>query len=99
MKLTEDQIAATRDSLGASPLPEDHPALPQLAEAFGAHTFYVDQNGLLIFASAEEIETAPEADPVAQPKLILIARWTDESKSKLGAIDPVDTGVTLPEAA
>ena len=94
MKLTDEQIAATRDTLGASPVDPAHPAVPQLEKAFGEHTFYVDQNGLLAFLDPEEIKAEP-----GDPRLVLIAAWTDENRRELGRIDPVDTGVTLPIAA
>ena len=96
MKLTDTQIAATREALGASPVDPEHPAVPQLEKAFGEHTFYVDQNGLLAFLDPAEEMGAAES---GEPKLVLIAAWTDENRRELGRIDPVDTGVTLPVAA
>jgi hypothetical protein len=90
MKLSVDQIAAAKAVLGAEPLPEDHPAVPQLQEAFGDKTFYVDTNGLLVFEpTAEPDEGGTEA------KLVLVAAWTGEDKSALGMVEPVDTGVTV----
>ena len=99
MKLSTDQIAATRDALGASPLPEDHPAMAQLQQVFGEHTFYVDQNGLLVFVDPAQAEL-PESElelPEGDPRLVMIAAWTDENKQALGPVQPIDTGVTLPE--
>jgi hypothetical protein len=90
MKLSVDQIAAAKAVLGAEPLPEDHPAVPKLQEAFGDRTFYVDTNGLLVFE--------PEADAPAggtEARLILVAAWTDEERSALGMVEPVDTGVKV----
>ncbi|MGF1552915.1 MAG: hypothetical protein ACFBWO_10500 [Paracoccaceae bacterium] len=95
MKLTDTQIATARDAFGAEPLEAEHPVVPQLTEAFGDHTIYVDQNGLLVFLDPET-----ELQEIAgQPKLVLIAAWTDENKNALGKVEPVDTGMTLPEAA
>lgn len=95
MKLTPMQIAATRDSLDATPLPDDHPVMSQLQEAFGEHTFFLDQDGLSVFVDQTEVPEEVEL-PQGDPRLVLIAAWTDESRQALGAVDPVDTGVTLP---
>jgi hypothetical protein len=96
MKLNETQIASARDAFGAEPLEESHPVVPQLTEAFGEHTFYVDQNGLLAFM--DPVDDLQE-EAAGAPKLVLIAAWTDENKNALGKVEPVDTGMTLPEAA
>jgi hypothetical protein len=34
--------------------------------------------------------------PTGEPRLVLVAAWTDENKNELGAVEPVDHGVTLP---
>lgn len=94
MKLSDLQIAATRESLGATPVPDDHPVMEQLREAFGEHTFFLDQGGLSVFVSPSEVP--PEAE-LTEPRLVMIAAWTDESRSQLGAVEPVDRGVSLPE--
>ena len=87
MKLTTDQIEAAKAVLGADPLEEDHPAAPQLKEAFGDKTFYVDTNGLLVF------ESTPEPDNEAE--LMLVAAWTGEDKNQLGMVEPVQTGIKV----
>ena len=97
MKLTPTQIAATRDSLEANPLPDDHPVMGQLKEAFGEHTFFIDGNGLSVFVDQTEVPAEVEL-PEGDPRLVLIAAWTDESRQALGAVEPIDTGVTLPQA-
>ena len=97
MKLTSTQIAATRETIEANPLPDDHPVMGQLKEAFGEHTFFIDQNGLSVFVDQSEVPEQVEL-PEGDPRLVLIAAWTDESRQALGAVEPVDTGVTLPQA-
>ena len=96
MKLTRTQIAATRDSIDATPLPDDHPVMGQLRDAFGEHTFFIDQNGLSVFVDQNEVPAEVEL-PEGDPRLVLIAAWTDESRQALGAVEPVDTGVSLPQ--
>ncbi len=39
--------------MNATPLPDDHPVMGQLKEAFGEHTFFMDQNGLSVFVEPE----------------------------------------------
>lgn len=96
MKLSNVQIAATRDSLGATPVPEDHPVMDQLQQAFGEHTFFLDQSGLSVFVDQTEVPSEVEL-PEGEPRLVMIAAWTDENRNTLGAVEPVDRGVTLPE--
>lgn len=97
MKLTDIQIAATRDSLGATPVPEDHPVMDQLKEAFGEHTFFLDQSGLSLFVDPGEVPPEMEV-PEGEPRLVMVAAWTDDNRQVLGAVEPVDRGITLPEA-
>mgnify|MGYP006269458091 CR=1 FL=1 len=87
MKLSPDQIAAAKAVLGADPLDEDHPATPQLKEAFGDQTFYVDTNGLLVFETTEE--------PGTEAELKLVAAWTGEDRNQLGVVEPVQTGIKV----
>lgn len=91
MKLSTDQIAAAKAALGADPLAEDHPAAPQLREAFGDKTFYVDTNGLLVFRPVDDEEESDGGDA----ELVLVAAWMGEEKDKLGAVEPVPTGVKV----
>lgn len=97
MKLSNVQIAATRDNLGATPVPDDHPVMDQLKEAFGEHTFFIDQSGLSVFVDQDEVSEEVEL-PDGEPRLVMIAAWTDENRNTLGAVEPVDRGITLPEA-
>ena len=43
MKLTPTQVERTLSQFEAQAIPDDHPAVPQLNELFGEHTFFVDQ--------------------------------------------------------
>ncbi|NHK28349.1 hypothetical protein FF098_010575 [Parvularcula flava] len=87
MKLTETQAEAAKQTLGADPIPEDHPVAVQLSQTFGEHSFYLDNNGLLVFEPTKE-------DP-AKAGLFLIAAWTDEDKKELGGIQPQPTNIVL----
>jgi hypothetical protein len=48
MKLASAIIERTLDQFEAEALPDNHPAVPQLSELFGDHTFFLDVDGLNI---------------------------------------------------
>lgn len=90
MRLTSQQIAAVKQELGADSLDEDNPAVPSLIKLLGDHTFYVGEEGLLIF---QPIENAEPDDTRAQ--MVLVAAWTDENKNALSPIDPQPTTIVM----
>lgn len=98
MKLSNTQIAATSDSLGATPVPEDHPVMDQLRDAFGEHTFFLDNEGLSVFVDEAEVEEGVEL-PEGEPRLVMIAAWTDDERNSLAAVEPVDRGISLPQSS
>jgi hypothetical protein len=87
MKLTDAQVAVVREELGADPLPDSHPSYPALSQAFGEHSFYVSDQGLLVF---QQVPEEPQTG-----RLVLVAAWTDDSKSELGAIEPQPTELAI----
>ena len=93
MKLTANQVAIAKSAIGADPIPADHPAMDQLEQAFGEHTFYLDQNGLLVFEPDEEPEEAPDVQDGA--RLTLIAAWADDTRQSLGAVQPHPTHIVI----
>ena len=48
MRLTDALVERTVSQSGAQAIPDTHPAVPQLSELFGDHTFFLDDSGLLI---------------------------------------------------
>lgn len=91
MKLTDDQAAAVKETLGADPIPEDNPAMEELQKVFGEHSFYVGEDGLLVF---EEVEEQTDSG-----RLVLIAAWADEQKQGLQAVQPHPTDIVVDFAA
>ncbi|MDX1710451.1 MAG: hypothetical protein R3316_04870 [Rhodovibrionaceae bacterium] len=92
MKFDDTQISTMQDQTGLQPIPDDNPAMEQLKQAFGEHTFYLDEQGLYVW---EWIE-GPEAD--GQPvTAVQIATWADEDKTALQPTEPqvVDAVVKL----
>lgn len=100
MKLNTTQLAAIKAQTGADPVAEESDAHGTLTEAFGDHTFYVSEVGLLVPEPAAEVpetvETAPPEEPV---ELILVAEWADDNRQAMQRIEPKRTGYVLDAAA
>ncbi len=85
MKLSDDQVQVIEEQTGLQPIPEDNPAMPQLKENFGDHTFYVDDRGLYVLESANDDESEDQATAIQ------IASWTDENRTALQPHEPQAT--------
>lgn len=59
MKLTSAQVERTMSQFEVQALPDNHPAVPELNELFGEHTFLLDSNGLNILEPAGWRLTSP----------------------------------------
>lgn len=94
MKLNIDQTAAVQRQTGADPLPDDNPAMGQLRELFGDHTFYVAEQGLVVPEPTAGEEPA-EATGDDQVEFLLVAIWAGEDKQSLQPIEPHPTGIQL----
>ena len=90
MKLSARQIAQTKDRIGAQPVPDTHPLVPQLTDLFGSHTFFLDREGLGIVETADS-----EAVPARTATVVKLARWTDEKRTTLAPHAPVATDVVV----
>lgn len=90
MKLSSAQIQTVKTAIQVDPLPEDNPAFEQLQQAFGDHTFYVGEDGLLVFEPANDVDEATEP-----ARLILVAAWTDEEKKALSPVQPKGTQIIV----
>lgn len=90
LKLSDNQIAAVRETVGAEPIPEDNPAMEPLKQNFGDHTFYVDNTGLLV------LEPVNDPNQPGEPAAVIhIAAWTDEERKQLQPIEPKASGAVL----
>lgn len=78
MRLSSEQIGAIQRKAEFEVLPGGHPSQSELEEAFGSHTFLLNDDGLLILeADSQPCEHSPKA------RLKLLATWDDEAFSKL----------------
>jgi len=90
MKLNATQVERTLSQFDAEVLPDSHPAVPQLNNLFGDHTFFLDGEGLNVLEPAE----APEAEGQAG-EVVSLASWSDATLTSLRPHDPEPTGVVI----
>ena len=92
MKLNSTQVKQMLSQFQAEVLPDNHPAVAQLNNLFGEHTFFLDGSGLNIL----EIVGASEDEPKIG-EVINLANWNDATFARLRVHEPVPTGgiVTL----
>lgn len=90
MKLSEPQIEKIQATFGVIPIDDGAGVMDELKSVFGDHTFYLTQDGLIIWEYVE----GPETD--GQPAIALqIAAWTGEEKKDLTVHDPKATDVVV----
>lgn len=87
MKLNATQLKQTLNQMDAQVLPDDHPAVGQLIELFGDHTFFLDESGLKVLESIEPMETEARTGSV-----VSLAGWNDGKFSSLKPHEPAPTG-------
>jgi len=88
MKLTSEQVARTTNQFEVQALPDSHPAVPQLKERFGEHTFLLNSNGLNIL---EPADVSPPGH-VQAARVVNLANWSDETLTRLAPHEPEPTG-------
>jgi hypothetical protein len=89
MKLASALVDRTLDQFDAEALPDNHPAVPQLNQLFGDHTFFVDVGGLHILEPTEGAHTW---------QVVKVASWKNETRTSLlpHNPEPTDILITLP---
>ena len=91
MKLTSEQVTRTTNQFEVQALPDSHPAIPQLKELFGEHTFLLDANGLNILEPAD----ASPRGRVQAARVVNLANWSDETLTRLAPHEPEPTGAIV----
>ncbi len=91
MKLTTEQVARTMNQFEIQALPDSHPAVQQLDELFGEHTFLLDNNGLNILEPAE----ANPKGRVQAARVVNLANWSDDTLTRLTPHEPEPTGAII----
>jgi hypothetical protein len=90
MKLNATQLKQTLSQYDAQVLPDDHPAVTQLNNLFGDHTFFLDGGGLKVLEPTE----APETDAKAG-EFVSLADWSDATLTSLKPHEPEPTGMVV----
>jgi hypothetical protein len=90
MRLNETQVKQTLSQMNAQVLPDNHPVTSQLADMFGDHTFFLDQNGLKVLEPAETAETE-----VPSGEVVSLADWSDATLTSLTPHAPETTGTII----
>jgi hypothetical protein len=93
MKLASAMVDRTLEQFDAEAIPENHPAVPQLNELFGDHTFFLDTSGLHIVEPTDHSEVGAQTWQVVK-----LASWRDAARTSLAphSPEPTDIVITLP---
>lgn len=78
MRLSMDQVTTIQQNTSLKVVPHDHQSIPDLEKAFGVHTFFINDNGLLVF---ERADNGDDNDMVV--RLFVVAVWEDEKSTGL----------------
>jgi hypothetical protein len=57
MKLNSAQVQQTLNQMNAQVVPDGHPAVTQLTDVFGDHTFFLDDSGLKVLEPSDVPQT------------------------------------------
>lgn len=90
LKHTLDQLEERPAFQDAEVVPDDNPAMPQLNQLFGDHTFFLDGDGLHI---VEPVTAASSGTPMGV--VVKLASWRDARRTSLKAHPPEPTDVVV----
>jgi len=90
MKLNSTQVEQTLRQMDAHVLPDNHPAVSQLTNVFGDHTFFLDQQGLKVLEPPEMPEKGMQSGEV-----LSLADWSDATLTSLTPHEPESTGTIV----
>lgn len=88
MKLNAAQLPKIEEQIGVKAVPEEHPVTPNLKEAFGDHTFFLDAEGLNI------VEPGPSPES-SSGNVVKLASWASQERTKLVSHHPEVLPVTV----
>ena len=90
MRLNSAQVTQALSQMEAQVLPDDHPAVTELTDVFGDHTFFLDESGLKVLEPTE----IPETD-VQSSEVVSLADWSDATLTSLKPHAPEPTGTVI----
>jgi hypothetical protein len=93
MRLNSIQIERTLFQFDAEAIPTEHPAISELEQLFGDHTYFLDRKGLNI---VEPVEAGEENGPASQMGVVVnLADWSDVGMARLRPHQPESTEVLI----
>lgn len=97
MKLNAGQISQIEARIGAQPIPDDNPVMPHLHSRFGEHTYYLSDDGLIVWEALDEGEDKKDGEAEVSVCPIQLASWTDDDKTSMQPHEPrpIDAVLTL----
>ena len=90
MKLNSAQVKQALTQFDAQAIPDSHPAVPQLNNLFGEHTFFLNSSGLSVVESADGTSAMGQTGAVVN-----LANWSSDDRTSLTPHDPEPTGETV----
>lgn len=90
MKLSTSMVERTLTQFEAQPLPENHPAVGQLVELFGDHTYFLGPSGLHIIEPSRPTDSGTQKGVVVK-----VASWSDASYTSLAPHPPEATDIVV----
>ena len=81
MKLNAAQLLKVEETVGVEAVSEEHPAVHNLKEAFGDHTFFLDAAGLCIV----ELDSSPDS---SSGNVVRVASWKNDKRAELLRQEP-----------
>ena len=94
MKLNSAQVQQTLKQMNAQVVPDSHPALTQLTDVFGEHTFFLDDSGLKVLEPSDVPRTDGQSNEVSG-EVVSLADWSDSTLTSLSPHAPVLTGTII----
>ncbi|WP_425409665.1 hypothetical protein [Hyphococcus sp.] len=88
MQLTKIQIKTVEKKTDLTAVSQDNAAIDKLQNAFGNHTYFMNEDGLFIFMRAKKSDTTAH--------LLAFAMWDEDDDNKLLQLaEPMNAGIAL----
>ena len=88
MKLSDTQLSNVEQQLGVQPLSDNHGVMPSLREAFGDHTFFLNEQGLHV------VELDPSSEQLSG-NVVKVASWASDEQTELLIHEPEVQSITV----
>ncbi|WP_458759906.1 hypothetical protein ACSVBT_03615 [Afipia sp. TerB] len=87
MKLNSEQVKQALTQFEAQAIPDNHPAVAQLNDIFGEHTFFLNGSGLHVLQAA-----ASDGAETQTGAVVNLANWSNDERTSLTPHEPEPTG-------